>query len=78
MEAKIKKWGNSFGVRIPISIIKDLSLRDGSIVEIEEEGDRIIIHPSTKKNLSSLLSQITEENLHTETDWGESEGNEFW
>jgi len=29
MEAKIQKWGNSLGLRIPAAIAKDLSLKHG-------------------------------------------------
>lgn len=76
MEAKIQKWGNSLGIRIPINIIRDLALENGSTVDIEEIEDRIIIKP--KRNLEDLLNSITAENLHNETDFGISEGNESW
>jgi antitoxin MazE len=76
MEAKIQKWGNSLGIRIPNNIIKDLSLKNGSTVDINEEADHIIITP--KKNLEDLLNCITKENLHTEKDFGIIEGIESW
>ncbi len=78
MEAKIQKWGNSLGIRIPMPFLKDLSLKNGSIVEIEESDDRIIIQPSRKIELNDLLSRISDENLHSETDWGIAEGDEIW
>ncbi|OQY34027.1 MAG: hypothetical protein B6241_05970 [Spirochaetaceae bacterium 4572_59] len=78
MEAKIQKWGNSLGIRIPMPILKDLSLKNGSVVEIDEENNRIIIQPSKKVELESLLSQISDDNLHSETDWGVAEGDEIW
>lgn len=76
MEAKIQKWGNSLGIRIPMNIIRNLSLENGATVDIEENGDMIIIKP--KQNLDDLLSCITEDNIHNETDFGISEGNEAW
>ncbi len=76
MEAKIQKWGNSLGIRIPINIIRDLALENGSTVEIEEIEDQIVIKP--KKNLEDLLSCITADNIHHEIDFGKSEGNESW
>ncbi|MCK5201926.1 MAG: AbrB/MazE/SpoVT family DNA-binding domain-containing protein [Spirochaetales bacterium] len=78
MEAKIQKWGNSLGIRIPINMIKGLSLRNGSIVDIDEESDRLIIRPKEKPNLDDLLDAITMENLHSEIDFGNVEGNEVW
>jgi len=78
MEAKIQKWGNSFGIRIPLSVIKDLSLRNGSIVDIDEEPDRLIISPRKRKSLDDLIDGITNNNIHSEIDFGKVEGNEIW
>jgi antitoxin component of MazEF toxin-antitoxin module len=34
MEAVVKKWGNSLGIRIPNLIVRELSLKDGSFVDM--------------------------------------------
>ena len=78
MEARIQKWGNSLGLRIPMSFLKDLSLKNGSIVEIKEENDRIVILPSRERELENLLSLVSDENLHNEINWGKSSGEEIW
>jgi antitoxin MazE len=78
MEAKIQKWGNSLGIRIPMPFLKDLYLKNGSVVEIEEENDCIIIQPLKKVELASLLNRISDDNLHSEIDWGIAEGDEIW
>jgi len=78
MEAVIKKWGNSLGIRIPSVMAKDLSLRDGSHVEIKDEEHRIVIIPSHKENLKDLLSKVNKSNLHNEIDTGSPFGNEIW
>ena len=52
METIVKKWGNSLGIRIPKFIVKDLSLKDGSSVEIEDKEGQIIIQPKNKNNLN--------------------------
>ena len=78
MEAKIQKWGNSLGVRIPIRIVKDLSLRNGSIVEIDEEAGKIVIRPKQKYDLDAMIQNISEDNVHSEVDFGAAEGNEHW
>ena len=78
MEAKIQKWGNSLGIRIPMNVIRGLSLRNGSKVDIVEESDRLIIRPIEKPALDDLLNAISEDNLHSEIDFGKAEGNEIW
>ena len=78
MEAKIQKWGNSLGLRIPNHIVKDLSLLHGSIVEIEEEADTIVIRPKEKHNLDDMLNSINNTNIHSEISFGRPEGEEIW
>jgi antitoxin MazE len=78
MEAKIQKWGNSLGIRIPGNIIKSLSLRNGSIVDIEKEIDTIVIRPKEKHNLVDMLNSISDANIHTEFNFGMTEGEEIW
>ncbi len=45
MEATVRKWGNSLGVRIPNLLVRELSLKDGSLVDINDRGKEIIIKP---------------------------------
>lgn len=78
MDAVIKKWGNSLGIRIPSVMAKDLSLKDGSHVEIMDEENRIVIIPSPKEKLTDLLGKINKSNLHNEIDTGSPVGNEAW
>jgi virulence-associated protein VagC len=52
MKAKIQKWGNSLGIRIPIGISKELSLENGSIVDIAEKDNLILIKPMKKTILN--------------------------
>jgi antitoxin MazE len=78
METIIKKWGNSLGIRIPNTIIKELSLENGSHVEIFEEADRIIIKPKSSDSLKIILDQITSDNVHKEIDFAKPMGKEIW
>lgn len=79
METKVQKWGNSLAVRIPNSYAKDINLKQGSLINILKDNDKIIIKPKREKpRLSDLLSQITEENLHEEIDTGKNVGKEIW
>ena len=43
MEAKIQKWGNSVGIRIPSSILKSLNIKTNDILNIAQEKDKIIM-----------------------------------
>ena len=47
MEAKVKKWGNSLGLRIPKSFSAQTGIVDGSNVDIQLEGNKITIVPHT-------------------------------
>lgn len=78
MEARIQKWGNSLGIRIPMNIIRELSLKTGSKVEIEKETDRIVIRPKEEYDLDKMIEEISAGNLHREVDFGTEEGNEIW
>ena len=78
MEAIVKKWGNSLGVRIPSLIVRELSLKDGSCVEINDRGNEIIIKPIRKNSLSEMLDNINERNIHEEVDVFGPVGKEIW
>jgi antitoxin MazE len=78
MEAVVKKWGNSLGIRIPNHIVRELSLRDGSFVDITDRGKEIIIKPFQKNKLSEILSKVNEQNMHKGIDTDGPAGNETW
>ena len=52
MEARLQKWGNSDGIRIPSSILKSLNLKTNDILNIEQKEDKIIISIPKKKKIS--------------------------
>jgi antitoxin MazE len=78
MEAVLKKWGISLGIRIPNLIVRELSLKDGSCVEIKDKGNEIIIKPKQKNKLSEMLNEISEQNIHKEIETGDPVGKEIW
>ena len=43
MEARLQKWGNSDGIRIPSSILKSLNIKTNDILNIEQVDDKIVI-----------------------------------
>ena len=78
MEATAKKWGNSLGIRIPNFIVRELSLKDGSSVDINNNGNEIIIKPIKKSRLPEMLSKINKQNIHKEIETAEPVGKEIW
>ncbi|MCF7946637.1 MAG: AbrB/MazE/SpoVT family DNA-binding domain-containing protein [Spirochaetia bacterium] len=78
METVIKKWGNSLGIRIPSLIAKDLSLKEGSSVEIEDDRGRIVIKPKKQNDLKEMLEHIDNQNIHGEFETEGPAGNEAW
>ena len=59
MEAIVKRWGNSLGIRIPNLIVRELSLKDGSFVDIKDKKGEIIIKPKENTKLAEILSKMS-------------------
>ncbi|MDP2891119.1 MAG: AbrB/MazE/SpoVT family DNA-binding domain-containing protein [Bacteroidota bacterium] len=80
METKVKKWGNSLGVRIPKSFSTQAGITEGSSMEISIDGDKITIAPKHKNEYSidELISLISEDNVHYEIKTDGPIGNEIW
>jgi antitoxin MazE len=78
MEAVARKWGNSLGIRIPNLIARELSLKEGSSVDINKNGNEITIRPIQKSTLSEMLSKINEKNIHKEIKTTGPVGKEIW
>mgnify|MGYP001623490545 FL=1 len=80
MEAKIQKWGNSDGIRIPSSILKSLNIKTNDIINIEQQDDKIIISVPKKKKISleDRFKEYHGKNLAKEFSWDENVGREIW
>ncbi|MCK4505892.1 MAG: AbrB/MazE/SpoVT family DNA-binding domain-containing protein [Candidatus Aegiribacteria sp.] len=79
MKTKVGKWGNSLAVRIPKVISDDLCISDGTDLEISSREECLILKPVHENySLKALLSEITNENIHSEIDTGGSVGREEW
>lgn len=80
MEVRVQKWGNSFGIRIPSSILKSLDIKDNDLLTIEENDEKIVITKS-KKNKISLVKRFNEykgEDLTSSFSWDKPVGKEIW
>ena len=80
MKTQVQKWGNSLAVRIPKAFASDLGLDQDSAIELALEDGCLVLRPTAmpKYELSSLLSRVTEENCHSEYDFGGPTGSEQW
>jgi len=81
---KVSKWGNSFGIRLPLDVINNLSISEGSELLLEQNKDYIKI---SKKNasledipLATILKGINPKTFDVDSDefFGKPQGNEIW
>ncbi len=76
---KVSMWGNSLGIRLPQTIIQQVDLHEGALVNISTENNKIILTPARPKyTLDELLKNVTPDMQHDELDWGEAVGEENW
>lgn len=80
MEARIQKWGNSSGIRIPSCILKSLNIKNNDILNIEQQEDKIIISVPKKKKISlkEKFEKYKGKNLTKDFSWDENVGREIW
>lgn len=90
MLTKIKKWGNSQGVRIPKAYLETLRISDEDDLEIITDQEKIIIkkansndHVMIKDRLETFYGKPIEDLLskykepQEEFDWGKPVGKEI-
>ena len=80
MEARLQKWGNSDGIRIPSSFLKSLNLKTNDKVELKYENDKLIITKQKKEKISlkERFANYKGENLAKDFIWDEDIGKELW
>ena len=78
MQVQVVRLGNSLGLLIPKDIARRAGLREGTQVDVEAEGDRIIISPARPRYvLADLLKGMTPEAMREAFDWGPDKGREI-
>jgi antitoxin MazE len=80
MQVMVKTWGNSASVRIPSSVTQAAELELDQVVDVREEGGRIVIEPIRQQvyDLATLLAGINDDNLHDAIELGQAVGGEVW
>ena len=81
MEIQLKPWGNSQGIRLPKSVLKEAGLQPDDTLSVIAENGRIVLVRSFKhKTLEQRAAEYGGRlNLEGEIDWrGDPVGNEVW
>ena len=80
MKVQIQKWGNSLALRIPSAFAKETHIENNTVVDLKLENNHLVISPIDELedySLSSMLSEINDDNLHETIDFGKSVGEEL-
>jgi antitoxin MazE len=79
MEAVLKKWGNSVGVRLPSAVLRETRLAENQRVEIHAKKGAIVIKPmkAPRYALRELLARVTRTNRHDAVELGRPVGREL-
>ena len=78
MQIKVQKWGNSLAIRIPKSFAVDTDIDNGSYIDLSLKDGSLIATPVKKYKLEDLIKSVNNENIHKESDSGDSVGREVW
>ena len=80
MDALIKKWGNSHGIRIPKEYLDSLGITPETPLSIEISGNTIVI--CKKRSHKTLEERVAESGVplrfSNEINWGKPQGSEVW
>ncbi len=80
VQAQVKEWGNSQGIRLPKDVLKNAGIEINEMLEvIVAEGMIILEKKFRHKTLKERTDQFNGElKLDGEYDWGEPLGREVW
>ena len=80
MQAQIKAWGNSQGIRIPKNILQEANVAIDDILDVKVVNGMItLVKPSRHKTLEERAVEFDGKlNLDGEYDWGKPVGREVW
>jgi antitoxin MazE len=80
MLTRVRRWGNSLGLRIPSAFAAEVGVEDGSAVDLTIHDGEIRVRPSRRRRYSTeaLIEEIRKENLHEEVATGRPVGREVW
>lgn len=80
MQAQVKTWGNSQGIRISKDILQEANVAIDDILDVKvSDGMIVLVKPFRHKTLEERAAEFDGKlNLDGEYDWGEPVGREVW
>ncbi|MCR4566978.1 MAG: AbrB/MazE/SpoVT family DNA-binding domain-containing protein [Pseudobutyrivibrio sp.] len=80
METKVVSWGNSQGIRVSKSLLKEANINIGDSLEVNVSNGVITLSkPFKHRTLEERASEYGGKlNLTGEFDWGKPVGREVW
>jgi antitoxin component of MazEF toxin-antitoxin module len=82
---KISKWGNGYGIRVPVATLETYNLTEGSEVVLSQEPGGVKISPKESSladmSLAEIMKGVVPAMLaadNAETTFGVPQGNEVW
>lgn len=80
MQAQVKEWGNSQGIRIPKEVLKSAGISMNEVLDVTVSNGTIILakqfrHQTLEERAAEFEGNLM---LDGEYDWGESVGREGW
>ena len=72
--------GEQLGIAHSQSFAEQTSIKKGTPITLTVQNGQMIMKPlkRPKYSLKQLVSKITPQNRHAETDWGRPMGKEVW
>lgn len=80
MQAQVKIWGNSQGIRISKEIMQEANIAIDDVLNVKVANGMItLVKPFRHKSLEERAAEFDGKlNLDGEYDWGEAMGSEDW
>lgn len=80
MQAQVKTWGNSQGIRISKEILQEANIAIDDVLNVKVANGMItLVKPFRHKSLEERAAEFDGKlNLDGEYDWGEAMGSEDW
>ena len=84
MKVQFLKWGNSLALRVPKVFAQEIGASAGKAASMEVRDGKLVVELAKPRRrprrytLEQLVAGITQENRHSELEWGPPIGNEAW
>ena len=80
MQAQVKAWGNSQGIRIPKEVLQEAAISLDDVLDIKvSEGMITLVKPFRHRTLEERAAEYGGKlDTDGEFDWGEPVGREIW